>query len=395
MGHKGFGGTLYPNTCTIVGMDVCSPDEVADAFAEANVAMARAHALLARLSEEAVAAVDGSVSRVAWLRSRVGLSAGEAARAVRLARLVGVAPALATAWQEGKLSSGQVAAIRANVDEATQALFVAQEGELVPTLVPLSVRDTALAMQHWKAMADALVDRPEPAEPALGSLRLRVTLDGTWLLDGRLSAEAGAVVDEALSVAMQRADGPWDRPGTVAERRAEALVAVADRFLRDAPARVRRRRPHLHVLLDAQTLLEGGRARLVGGATLSSSATARLVCDADWYRVLLGPEGEVLDHGRAHRLVPAGLWGAVALRDQGCRHPGCDRPEAWCDAHHVVPFPTGPTSLTNVVLLCRRHHTLVHQPGWTQHLARDGTYTVTDPRGASHTSRPPPLSCVR
>ena len=79
-------------------MEGCSPDDVADAFAALNVAAARAHSLLAELSDEAVAAADGSVSRVAWLRSRVGMSAGEATRAVRLARKLAEAPE--PEWQQ-------------------------------------------------------------------------------------------------------------------------------------------------------------------------------------------------------------------------------------------------------------------------------------------------------
>jgi hypothetical protein len=78
------------------------------------------------------------------------------------------------------------------------------------------------------------------------------------------------------------------------------------------------------------------------------------------------------------------------LRDGGCRHPGCDRPEAWCDAHHVIPFGRGGTTcLANLVLSCRRHHTLAHQPGWSHRLEPDGTLHVTNPMGATHTSHPP------
>jgi 5-methylcytosine-specific restriction endonuclease McrA len=52
------------------------------------------------------------------------------------------------------------------------------------------------------------------------------------------------------------------------------------------------------------------------------------------------------------------------LRDHRYRLPGCERPKAWCDAHHVVHWANGgPTSLSNLVLLCRRHHRMVHEPG--------------------------------
>ncbi|HUC14479.1 MAG TPA: HNH endonuclease signature motif containing protein [Acidimicrobiales bacterium] len=41
------------------------------------------------------------------------------------------------------------------------------------------------------------------------------------------------------------------------------------------------------------------------------------------------------------------------MRDRHCRHPGCDLPPPWCDAHHVVHFSKGgPTRLDNLVLGC-------------------------------------------
>jgi len=89
-------------------------------------------------------------------------------------------------------------------------------------------------------------------------------------------------------------------------------------------------------------------------------------------------------------VVGPALFTALSLRDGGCRHPGCDRPVDWCDAHHVVPVERGgPTALANLVLTCRRHHVLVHQAGWRQRLDADGTLHVTDPSGRTHTSHPP------
>ena len=52
---------------------------------------------------------------------------------------------------------------------------------------------------------------------------------------------------------------------------------------------------------------------------------------------------------------------AVAVRDRGCRFPSCDRPVGWCDAHHAIHWADGgATDVSNLVLLCRRHHRMVH-----------------------------------
>ena len=206
---------------------------MAEAFALANVWMARACAGLAHLSPDDAWLDDGSVSLVAWLRGRVGLSKAEAVRALSLARLSGAAPTFTDAWQGGDLSSGQVGAVRANVDDSTHDLFVEHEADLIPTLVPLTVSETARAMQAWKAHADALVDQPEPVEQ-VGVVHHTQLLDGAWALDGTLGVEGGAVVDHALRLASERADGIGDQPLTPAQRRAEALVEVCHQFLASA-----------------------------------------------------------------------------------------------------------------------------------------------------------------
>ena len=81
---------------------------------------------------------------------------------------------------------------------------------------------------------------------------------------------------------------------------------------------------------------------------------------------VLGTSSEVLDLGRARRLFTPGMLRAMWLRDKGCTIPGCTAPPTWADAHHIIHWVDGgATSLLNGALLCRRHHTLAHQKGWT------------------------------
>jgi hypothetical protein len=97
-----------------------------------------------------------------------------------------------------------------------------------------------------------------------------------------------------------------------------------------------------------------------------------------------------LDYGTTTRTVPANLFNALVIRDRHCRYPGCDRPPDWTEAHHVRwVLDGGTTALDNLVLLCTRHHHLLHAPGWHAKLLPDGTLEVTDPRGHVHTSHPP------
>ena len=108
-----------------------------------------------------------------------------------------------------------------------------------------------------------------------------------------------------------------------------------------------------------------GTATLDTGDRLSASAVRRLAGDAGIVPVVLGASGEVLDVGRMQRLVTPAIWKALMARDGHRGFPGCFRPPIACDAHHVLSWlDGGATSLDNMVLLCRAHHTLVHSSDW-------------------------------
>jgi hypothetical protein len=84
--------------------------------------------------------------------------------------------------------------------------------------------------------------------------------------------------------------------------------------------------------------------------------------------------------GHTSRTVPAALRRALVARDGGCRFPRCDRPPEWTDAHHVQSWADGgETTMANTTLLCRVHHRLVHEGGWTVRLDPDDGLIATPP----------------
>jgi HNH endonuclease len=96
--------------------------------------------------------------------------------------------------------------------------------------------------------------------------------------------------------------------------------------------------------------------------------------------VLGGPPTQPLEVGRTSRVVQAAQRAALAVRDNGCVVPGCTRPPAWCDAHHLRHWlHGGPTELANLALLCRAHHRAVHEGGWRLQRHPDGHLTATPP----------------
>jgi hypothetical protein len=114
--------------------------------------------------------------------------------------------------------------------------------------------------------------------------------------------------------------------------------------------------------------------------------------------LLTGPEAAIslpLDVGAATETIPPHLRRAVISRDKHCRFSGCDRLAAACQVHHIIPRSQGgPTSLSNLLLLCSFHHLIaVHLWGWHIRLNPDGTTTVLSPAGRStHHSHAPPTA---
>ena len=125
-------------------------------------------------------------------------------------------------------------------------------------------------------------------------------------------------------------------------------------------------KPHVLVTIPLADLVDpatGAAAATTGfGATISAARARWLACDGTLSRIVMGPDGQPLDHGRTKRIVPPPLRRAVELRDRHCVFAGCQAPTHWCDVHHVLEWLTedGETSLENSALLCERHHTKVH-----------------------------------
>jgi hypothetical protein len=109
------------------------------------------------------------------------------------------------------------------------------------------------------------------------------------------------------------------------------------------------------------------------GTLLAPETVRRIACDAAVIPVVLGTQGEVLELGRKRRLFSPGQLAALWLRDGGCTIPGCHAPPWWCDGHHVTHWANGgATDVGNAALLCGRHHTIVHQRGWTATVTATG-----------------------
>ena len=168
-----------------------------------------------------------------------------------------------------------------------------------------------------------------------------------------------------------------------AQRRADALTTMAETTLRRGPGQLSTGdRYQVVVHVSAETLSKDdsdGRCKLDDGPRLAPDTVRRIACDGSLLHITEDIAGNPLDIGRKTRAVPQALRRALRSRDGGCRFPGCTH-DRFVDAHHIEHWADGgKTSIDNLVLLCRRHHRLVHEGGFGLEKVADGRIRFTRP----------------
>ena len=346
-----------------------------------------------------VADGEGAASTACWLRDRLGAADRDARRLVGLARSLDRLPVMAAAIRTGEVTVAHARTLAAqtrHLDPGTVAAGEPYLAGLARTLDPLRF---ATAVRRWVALvAPAAFERDTERRYDCRWLAVATTFGGMTSVAGMLDPEGGLLVKDALDALVSA--NPRDDGRSREQQRADALVDLVElaRSHQLLPA-TGGHRPEVLVHVDA-ALLAGeppaagapapaGPATLGDGLPLTRGATERLACDATFRRLVIDPPAVPVSLGRATRLVPPALRKQLALRDGGCRYPGCPRGAAFCEAHHVVYWRDGgATALGNLVLLCRYHHHLVHDRGHVLAVRPDGEVTATRPDGRVVTSRP-------
>src|SRR3546814_20719494 len=120
----------------------------------------------------------------------------------------------------------------------------------------------------------------------------------------------------------------------------------------------------------------------------SDVCSSDLLCDTAMVAVLFDGKGHILDANDAAETWTPRQRRAIAARDRHCTFPSCTRPPRHCDVHHLEHrHEGGPTKTSNGALLCRFHHRLLHEYGWTL-TVEDGRWTATDRHGHRWTGHP-------
>jgi hypothetical protein len=210
-------------------------------------------------------------------------------------------------------------------------------------------------------------DEAEQAEPA-NVMTYRRSRTGRVKIVAELDAETAEVFEGMILPLAKPKKLNEDTPDPRDKRRrqgdamSEVIFRAAGHGKSDQAVKT-----DLIVTLDLNMLIDGvAGATLDGGAFLPPSAVRRLACDASVIPLVCNGDSVPLDLGRAQRLVPDRLRSALVARDRCCAFPSCDLPARMTEAHHIRPWSEGgPTDLANLLLLCKRHHRVIHGSEWT------------------------------
>jgi Domain of unknown function (DUF222)/HNH endonuclease len=377
-------------------------DEIAALAAGLAASLGRWLELVGRFDVSGGWSDAGARSCAEWLAWRCSLSSGTAREHVRVARRLRTLPLVAEAFRRGELSFSKVRAL-------TRLEHISDE----PRVLELARQTTASQLERFVRLARR-VTREEAIEAVEGrELYVVFEDDGSALIRGRVPAEDAALLLRALDHAdslltpppSAAAAGDESRPAPPATpaRRADALAWIADRALGETAENVdragRTAGDRCEVLLQVDAALLSARtdedetavraarpvddpasSHLNGSASVAAETARRLCCDAGIVPVVRDGD-RTLAVGRRTRSIPPAIRRALRLRRPTCAFPGCVRTR-WLDAHHVVHWAHGGrTDLDNLVQLCRHHHRLVHEGGWSVRPDRGGGFEVRRPDG--------------
>jgi hypothetical protein len=325
---------------------------------------------LAEIERRGLYTRDGHLSTASWLATRFKVAWGTAREQVRTARALEEMPRTRRALDDGDLSMSAVRVLVAARDVDPDS-FRDSEALLVDAARIHSMHDLRRVAAYWRQGVErqAALDGEQKLREH-GRLHASVTFLGMVRVDGTLDPETGETFLTALQAVLdtESRSGPENDNRTPAQRRADALGEICRQWLdlADRPT-VAGERPHVNLTVDTDSVRDGSGAinEMDQVGPVDPALARRVLCDASIRRIVMAGWSEPLDVGRQTPVVSPAMRRAVIARDRHCRFPGCDRPHTWCDAHHVVHWADGgPTALPNLLLLCRRHHRMVH--------ARDG-----------------------
>ena len=397
-------------------------EEITHLCACIHAATYRLLVLIREFDEKTYWGLPGMCSCAHWLNMQCGIGMNAAREKVRVAHALKDLPGISEAFRKGELSYSKVRAMTrvANEHNEDYLLMIARHG------TAFHVEKLVSQYRRCKRLQDT--DNAKKQHEQRG-LRCYYDDDGSMIIKGRVPAEQGALIMKALELALDRAGESLDaRVAADKDRdvsaetpresfsacRADALSELAESYLNSEPrAGNTADRYQVMVHVSADTLrsdmvhpdnevsaetsetqetpntLTADISYLEDGPHVSAETSRRIACDCSILKLVEDEQGEPLSIGRKSRVIPPALRRALRARDDGCRFPGCTH-RAYLDGHHLKHWAKGgETSLDNLVQLCRHHHHLVHEGGFSCERTDDGAIVFRDPYHRPLKASPP------
>jgi hypothetical protein len=302
-----------------------------------------------------------------WLAFKCSLSPRSAREHVRVAHAIEDLSHIRDAFAAGELSYSKVRALTRIATAETDAdlagigrhCTAAQLDRLVRAYARGSVEDAnELAERRYR---DRFVSWNYDE---YGMVRIEARLDPAEGMTFVKAMEAALDEELANGSAEPQSDGSTD-PESFSQRAADALVDISETYLQGGYRAGKGGDRYLIVVHADQEVLGNpavprNRCHLDDGPALAPETMRRLACDSGLVEVV--DDGNSLNSGRKTRTIPSATRRAVEIRDEGrCTWPGCER-NGWLDCHHIVFWTEGgEPEVSNLVLLCRKHHRAVHE----------------------------------
>jgi len=329
---------------------------------------------------------EGFCSPIHWIRVNCHMSAGATADRVAVGEHMQELPASVEAMADGEIGFPHLALIarEAAALEWSGSNKTFDESRLVAKATNCTVgrfRNFCHHERHAHDPAGYAADQANMVEAR--SLVFSTGEGGMLWIRGILDPEGGNIVRTALQP-LAHVNGKGD-DRKLDRRLADGLVELAGHAL-DGGSLPQRggQRPHLQVTASLENLLQqcgAPAADVEFSLPIAAAAVERITCDCSITRILLGSDSQVIDVGRSKRVIQPAQRRALRVRDKTCRWPGCDRPASYTSGHHLVHWVKGGmTDLPNLVLLCHRHHWMVHEGGWQLVKTEDGEFLAVPPQ---------------
>ncbi|HXU89519.1 MAG TPA: DUF222 domain-containing protein [Methylomirabilota bacterium] len=391
-------------------------DEIAELAAHLTAATARLLELIREFDARGGWG-NGFRSCAEWLTWRIGLAPNAAREHVRVARALGSLPRLAAALGRGELSYSKVRALTrvASSDTEERLLTVGKAG---------TAAHVEQIVRAWRYVDRKAEVRETSERHRVRALHVYQDENGMVIVRARLEPEAGAILMQALAAARDAvyqqgrrsrttvndvsAETPTvglgNEPPEWGQLQADAFALIAETALHhgmDPGAAGERYQVVVHVDAAVLANTDAPGQAVVEGARVSAETSQRLACDASRVVMRHDSSGNVTEVGARTRTIPPALRRALLHRDQGCRFPGCG--SRFGQGHHIRHWVHGgPTTLSNLATLCRRHHRAVHEEGFELRREANGELTFRTPLGrllpsvASPAPAPPaPVAALR